>query len=308
MMKSYALVICLFFCQICSLSLGEQIDGHSLSTLETPHFKIFHDVNAQEADGIACVLELAYKHFNEVFTCEGFSLNAPEDKLVWYCFNEPQAFASHALASDDMNIGWLTSYYSAKTNSVSLVKPCNMVNWRMDKKTKDQPSLAGVYIMPSVDNSANELTRIMHETAHQLAFNTGIQKQKVMYPIWASEGLACNFENCIPSPDANIRQQRLIRMYRENRMIPLSEFILTTQMTEDSALRKDIYAQSYVFFKFLSEKHSQNLSRYMSNLYQLRTGWRSRAALNTEFISAFGSIKEINKSWQNYLKTISKKD
>ena len=145
----------------------------------------------------------------------------------------------------------------------------------------------------------------MHEAAHQLAFNTGLQKQKVMYPIWVSEGLASNFENCIPADDEHIRQKRLLTMYRENRLIPLNEFILLTRMPEDSAQRKDIYAQACVFFKFLSEEHTDSFKNYMADLYDVRTGWRSRAALHTEFISAFGPIKEMDKSWNAYLKSLS---
>jgi hypothetical protein len=300
-MKTRVLVCLFIFAALCS----QRADARTPSILETEHFKIIHDVNSDEATDIASLLEYAFASFNFVYAENGFNLHAPSEKLVWYCFGDMQGFSDHALAEDNMNLPWLTSYYSAKTNSVNIVKPSNLQRWKMlDTKAIDQPALAGVYILPSLEGTG-ELTRIMHEAAHQLAFNTGLQKQKVMYPIWVSEGLASNFETCIPADDGNIRQKRLLTMYRQNRMIPLNEFVLLTRMPEDSSQRKDIYAQACVFFKFLSEKHAESFKNYMAELYDVRTGWRSRAALHTEFTSAFGSIKEMDRSWKAYLKSLS---
>ncbi|MEN6386440.1 MAG: DUF1570 domain-containing protein [Phycisphaerales bacterium] len=281
-------------------------DSRNLSVIETSHFKIIHDFNSNQAFDIAGFLEFAYEHFNSVYTDNGFVLNEPGEKLTWYCFADTRAFSSHAMENDNMNLPWLTSYYSAATNAVAIVKPNNMQNWKMERKPLAQPAVAAAYILPSVDNSDSEIVRIMHEAAHQLAFNTGLQRQKVMYPVWVSEGLASNFENWAnASSDTDIRQQRLLQMYRDDRLIPLNEFILISRMPESASMRKDIYAQAAVFYKFLSEKHIDGLRKYMSAVYNTRTGWRSRAAFHTEFTYAFGSIKEINASWQEYLKTLN---
>lgn len=303
MMKLYAIAVCLIFS--CQLYAAPAAKNLSRSTLETAHYKIVHDTDNSEVAEIANLLEFAYSHFNNVFTRNGFELLIPSEKLTWYCFTDSQSFSDHALAADGMNLYWLTSYYSAKTNSVCIVKPGNLQNWKKDNTVSPESAVAGVYIMPSVDSSGNELTMILHEAAHQLAFNTGLQKQKVMYPVWFSEGLAVNFENSMPNSVAHIRLQRVCRMYNENRLLPLNEFISITRMPENSSARKDIYAQSSIFFKFLSERHPDSLRNYMSAVYKLRPGWRSPAALHTEFISAFGPVAQINLSWQNYLYEIS---
>jgi hypothetical protein len=305
-MKTYAKnILFLIFCLV-TFVYAKDAGARSLSAIETSHFKVIHDINSSQAADIANMLEFAYEHFNLVYTANGFNLHSPDEKLVWYCFTDARAFSEHALEFDSMNLPWLTSYYSAKTNAVSIVKPCNLENWKMDKIAGARPAVAGVYILPSVDTSNDELTRIMHEAAHQLAFNTGLQKQKVMYPVWVSEGLASNFENWHASANnTNVREQRLLQMYRENRLIPLNEFILISRMPESSSMRKDIYAQAAVFYKFLSEKHTDSLKNYMSYVYNVRTGWRSRAALHTEFTYAFGSLKDLNASWLDYLKTLS---
>jgi hypothetical protein len=305
-MKTYVINILVCILSLAGMSCADNAATRNLSAIETSHFRIIHDINSSQASDIGYLLEFAYDHFNVSYKQCGFNLYEPDEKLVWYCFGDPRAFSDYAASSDNMNLPWLTSYYSAKTNAVSIVKPCNMNNWKMERKAGAETVVAGVYIMPSVDNSDDELTRIMHEAAHQLAFNTGLQKQKVMYPVWVSEGLASNFENwASPASESNIREERLIGMYRENRLIPLNEFILISRMPESSSMRKDIYAQSAVFYKFLSEKHTDNLRKYMTYVYDVRTGWRSRAAFHTEFTYAFGSLKDLNESWMEYLKNLS---
>lgn len=305
MLKNYIIAVLIFSCQFCTVVTAQSADKQSLSALETPHYKILHDTTGAEAKEIATILEFAYERFNYLFTANGFTLLTPLEKLTWYCFTDADGFTNHARTADNMNLYWLNSYYSAKTNAVSIVKPYNLPNLNTNQDSAES-AVAGVYIMPSVDTSGSEITRILHEAAHQLAFNTGMQKQKVMYPVWLSEGLAANFENCIPTSAGNLRQRRLCEMYSgRDRLIPLNEFILITRMPESSDLRKDIYAQSCVFFKFLSEHHSESLRKYMSALCGLRTGWRSRAALHTEFIAAFGPVREMEDSWLNYLKDIS---
>ncbi len=301
-MKYHVIVILFMFF---TLANAAQQSEQSLSALQTAHFEIIHDVNSKEALEVAYLLEFAYQHFNFFYTNNGFQLHVPAEKLKWYCFADTHTFSIHAFNADNMNPNWLTSYYSATTNAVAIVKPGKMQLLKPDKKNLSESALAGVYIMPSVSDSENELPKILHEAAHQLAFNTGLQRQKVMYPVWVSEGLASNFENCIPSASDGMRQQRLIKMYCEHRLIPLNEFILITRMPDNASQRKDIYAQSAVFFKFLSEKYAENLRKYFSHVYNLRTGWRSRAALHTEFVGAFGLIKDVDASWQNYLQALS---
>lgn len=303
MMKRYAIAVFLIFS--CLLSAVQAEKNPSRSAYETDHYSIIHDTQNSEVREIGNLLEFAYNHFNFIFGQNGFDLQSPSEKMTWYCFTDQKSFSDHALAADGMNLYWLTSYYSAKTNSVCIVKPGNLMEWKKETIPSSGSTVAGVYILPAVDSAGNELTMILHEAAHQLAFNTGLQKQKVMYPVWFSEGLAVNFENSMPNSVANIRQQRLCKMYNENTLIPLKEFILITRMPENASARKDIYAQSSVFFKFLSERHPESLRNYTSALYKLRPGWRSNAALYNEFISAFGPISQMNISWLNYLNDIS---
>ena len=141
----------------------------------------------------------------------------------------------------------------------------------------------------------------MHEAAHQLAFNAGLQKRGVMYPVWVSEGLATMFEAGAPESFDSIRCRRLDEMRKNKRLFRLEEFVAITRLPADAERQKDFYAQAWGLFRFLSDYHNESLKNYFSRLYKLEPGPRSKHALNSEFVNAFGSIDKMNKSWLDFL-------
>ena len=84
----------------------------------------------------------------------------------------------------------------------------------------------------------------MHEAAHQISFNMGIQIRNVDYPFWFSEGLACGFE---VEDAAGHRGPALVNFGRvpplkdalkDDKLIPLEQIITTNpeQLLEEKKL------------------------------------------------------------------------
>ena len=196
-------------------------------------------------------LEYAYQHFYEVFAQAGFDLSRPPDRLVWICFPQKSSFSKYALRVEGMDLSWLDGYYSTLTNRVAIVQPDPKIRQREEVTP---PSASEVHVRgPPVPRGRRtkdvlpmsaggprfDVTRLTHEVAHQLSFNSGIQKRGVMYPLWVSEGLATNFEfdgslsegleHCNAA-----RCKGLLEAYHAGELVPLRQFVVQTTVPPDA--------------------------------------------------------------------------
>lgn len=263
----------------------------------TAHFTLSHDLQPVRAEKMAAFLEKTYTEFFNFFAKAGFNPTAPEQRLNWLCFSNFDSFEDYANRTEHTNLSWLSSYYSAKTNSVAIL--LNLKHQQHNAPC-DTNSTANIMAAPNNDyDQVSDTLRIGHELAHQLAFNTGLQKRKVMYPLWVSEGLATSFEMQLSGDCKGPGCRKL-----ENNpagLIPLIEFIPMTQLPADSQLHPCVYAQAQALFNFLMTHHCEQLRTYLQNLRQLEPGWRSSDTMVTEFTDVFGPINHLEKEWKRYI-------
>lgn len=275
------------------------IENISTGNLTTAHFVLHHDINPLHAKTVAYLMEFSYHNFLTFHNMLGFDLRQPEKKLNWVCFSEPDDFSNYSLTVDKMDLSWLSGYYSARTNAVAIIEPHPIPDWTNFKNqtTSLTEEYANGYNTP--------LVQIIHEAAHQLAFNTGLQKKGVMYPIWAGEGPALIFEDslsqCFPTIRySTLRLDHLARLHQQNKLIPIRQFITLSRLPADAA-EQDIYAQALAFYAFLFENHTEEVKQYFQALYGLKTGPRSDSTMLNEFTNAFGPLDLIEKQWVLHL-------
>ena len=104
---------------------------------------------------------------------------------MWICFPQQSGFNKYALRAEGMDLSWLDGYYSTLTNRVAVVQP----NLRMAEREPVNPPRMGDMRITLAANKQSEkvlpmapagprldMTRLTHELAHQLAFNSGLQK------------------------------------------------------------------------------------------------------------------------------------
>ncbi len=278
--------------------------GPPFSAFTSSNFNIVHDADASEAEKIAQLLEQTYQQFQSTFKSRGFELRNPEDKLKWICFSDCGRFNSYALEADGMDLSWLSGYYSSKTNVVAIIKPHARAYLQENQPpAKNRESNGNILAITSVPGENPDAIKIIHEAAHQFAFNTGLQKRRVMYPLWFSEGLATSFENGQIFGGDDVRMRRLAEMYHQGKLIPLAEFTTMTRLPGDSQAQKDIYAEACGLFNFLCREHSGKLKNYLTELYKLEPGKRDAQRLQREFVSAFGPTEELESAWLRFIQT-----
>jgi hypothetical protein len=243
-----------------------------------------------------------------------------------------------------MNMDWSDGYYSTRTNRIAFFNDrsgpafteardriqqlrqdvAELNSERRGARRQGDPSLARMHRLRIARlhekinwyrNRRDALAKLSnaskttHESAHQLAFNTGIQRQGVQYPFWISEGLACNFES--PGPGQPFgpyrinldRRRALHRAAREGRLMPLRKLIgWIGPPSDDSERTVALYAQSWALFHMLFRQQSGGMRQYLEELAKLPPGPQKPERLRRIFRDAFGSIDRVEQRWQTYLR------
>lgn len=311
-----------------ALAVAPYLDG-AFEATATEHFVILHEPGAAYVAGACLLLEYAYDYFYEVFSQAGFDLSPPKERLVWICFPKKSSFSRYAFQVEGMDLSWLDGYYSTLTNRVAVVQT--------DQKTRQREEAGGLSkeeLTPGVAKNRSpregvgsptpstafgdpvlamsaagqqfDLTRLTHEVAHQLAFNCGIQKRGIMYPLWVSEGLATNFEFGA-SADIGLeycnaaRCKGLVEAYHAGELVPLRQFVVQTTVPPDARVGRRHYAQAWGFFQFILTERPESLRLYLRRLADLRPYRRDGNTMLAEFTEAFGSPESLERSWNAFL-------
>jgi hypothetical protein len=213
-----------------------------------------------------------------------------------------------------MDLSWLDGYYSTLTNRVAIVQP----NRPMFALGEDHSLLEGQPRVPALSQSGSgqgilpmpagglDITRLTHELAHQLAFNSGLQKRSVMYPLWISEGLATNFE-FVGSATASLERCHIVRcksvleMRASGELIPLRQFVVQASVPGDACLGRQCYAQAWAFFQYILTEPAEGLRLYLRELAQQPPGRRDSSVMLREFTMAFGPPDALAGSWHAFL-------
>lgn len=290
--------------------------GVSFQATMTEHFVVYHEPGATYVAGICETLEYAYAYFYDVFARTGFDLSTSRDHLVWICFPQKSGFNRYALQAEGMDLSWLDGYYSTLTNRVAVVEtePRSLRyeqtagpsrnDIRMVAAANGSPR-DGVLPM-SATGQQLDITRLTHEVAHQLSFNSGLQKRGVMYPLWVSEGLATNFEfdgsvNTGIEQGNTARCGGLLEAYAAGELIPLRQFVVQTSVPPDMQVSRRYYAQAWGFFHFILTERPEHLRTYLRRLADLRPVRRDAGTMLTEFTAAFGAPETLEDSWHRFL-------
>lgn len=264
-------------------SLGTKVGRH-----ETSHFVIMHTQEEAWAGDLGGLLEDLYARFERVSASAGFAVHPPKNPLAWLCFGDADAFDQYESDFEREGPAAFKSFYSSRTDRVLLLR-----------------AGAGAAAPVSADD-----TRIAHELAHQMAYNTGLQTRGVMYPLWVSEGIAMLYESALLSPesfaaDNPLRRQRLCEARAHHRLLPLERFVLMTRAPSGDGARNDFYAQAWGLANLMMRQHRAAFARYLAVLGQMEGGRRPEAALALEFRSAFGEPARLETAWQSYLAALN---
>lgn len=288
----------------------------SFQSTTTEHFVLFHEPGAGYVAGACRTLEYAYEYFYDVFSRAGFDLSRSPDRLVWICFPRQSGFNRYALRAEGMDLSWLDGYYSTLTNRVAIVQRDQGV--RRPEEAVPSPASCSETVVAAPRSTQEgvlamaaagppfDVTRLTHEAAHQLSFNSGIQKRGVVYPLWISEGLATNFEfdgtGTMDLAHGNAARCRgLLEAHAAGELAPLRQFVVQTTVAPDLRAGRRTYAQAWGFFQFILSERPAGLRTYLQRRAEDHRNHQADATLLAEFTAAFGSPDALEASWNAFL-------
>jgi hypothetical protein len=151
------------------------------------------------------------------------------------------------------------------------------------------------------------LSTMMHETAHQMCFNTGVLNRGGDVPVWLAEGLATYCEPTVKGQWQGIgaanpeRARSLVGAVKEDRkFIPLRELISSDDWIRKAKRTDDVllgYAQSWALVRQLLEERPKAMRKYLAMIRERRSDDHRLA----DFGSCFGSdLSAIERKHQDY--------
>ncbi len=224
--------------------------GNGTEITATGHYLVAHPPG--EGTVWADRFEQMYREFVHNFGVRGIATHQPDLPLVAIVFTRQQDFLHYA-RTDGLRAGdQVLGYYFPKSNRVALYDVAagktTSADWRQNAAT------------------------LVHETAHQVAFNTGVHNRFAVTPRWLAEGLGTMFEargvwdpESYPKQSDRVNRLRLteFRTYAAPRHKPgtVQELI-----AGDKPFERDVsaaYAESWALTFYLAETQPGHYADYL---------------------------------------------
>lgn len=283
--------------------------GPGFRRSETTHFVILSDCPVAWTRAREALLERTRHQF---LRAAGKLLVTPEPsrtKLLCVLINDQERFRSFGRTQDGLDAGWVAGYYSAQANRIvfynDVVSPEYDAVWRQlddylrraddarmrsgiarssgDRELADRLLLAADDLERRVRDERARLqkqaadfstAKTIHEAAHLLAFNTGVQRRDADYPFWLSEGLAASFETDDPGrafgPDRDgptARRERYRELASRGAAPRVADVVTLSRSALLEADAADaLYAVSGALFAHLYRHERAALALYLRSL------------------------------------------
>jgi hypothetical protein len=147
--------------------------GARFDVVRTTHYLVCSDTDPAFTREVADLAEELYAAFLSYFGARGIGISKPQFPLVFVVFDDESAFRTYTAETPGLQLTQISGYYSAETNRVAFFRASGR---------------------RSGDSRWQNVTTVIHEATHQLAFNTGCHRRLADSPLWLVEGLAMYFE------------------------------------------------------------------------------------------------------------------
>jgi len=225
--------------------------GEGFDVTITVHFVVVHPRGPGRE--WAERLESLYRSFTHYMSVRGFPATAPSAPLVAIVFRNQDDYFAHAAARGIVLQPETVGHYDPITNRVFLF---------------DASASSG-----GADWAANAAT-IIHEAAHQTAYNVGVHRRFAEQPRWAVEGLAMMFEARGVWDASPVRQQadRINRerldCFRRTRGERPADWLVRLAASDVSFDSNALtaYAEAWTLTFYLCETRPQEYSAYLGRV------------------------------------------
>jgi hypothetical protein len=228
--------------------VGGQPGEADFAIHRTDHYWIVYNSSEAYAKRVGGLFESLYRSFYTYWENQHWDLPEPRFPLVAVLLKDRKSFVKYGKADIGDSVENMIGYYNLSTNRMTTF---NVPNWERNVST------------------------IIHEATHQLAYNCGLQTRFADNPMWVSEGLATFFE----SPDrrkpgrwrgvGRVNRTNLARWQRYQRNRPtdsLGRLLSDDNRYRNTATAADAYGEGWALTYFLMKARRKQYVQYLRQL------------------------------------------
>ena len=324
-----------------ALPVDEEAVRAALATLgpgyrvtDTRHFVTVSDCDPAWRARREALLERTYHEVMRFAERIGLPAYPPSAKLLCVMMHDHDAYQAFGRATDDVQAHWVAGYYAGANNRIVLYDdetgPTVIEAGAKLDALAGQASLARTQAREASGTKAAMLrdhadtlekfirderarlerdmevrseAKTIHEAAHLIAFNCGLQARSRRYPMWITEGLATGFETDTPErsfgPDRAYadREAQFDRVRDDGRLERLRTFVGRVRTSDDAEKAEAEYAEVYGIFRHIARFHREDLAALLSDIAAEPPGEISPERHLEMFERRFGSVERLERKW-----------
>lgn len=270
----------------------QQEAGSGFQIVGTRHYVLCTSADKAYAEWVGSLFERLLRGFLQFWRQAGWELEEPSRPLPALVFRTQQEYAAYATQDAGPELADKAGYYSIRTNRIVLYDLASAAHGAAGRTAAD--------IERRVAAAPANIATIIHEAAHQIAFNCGMHTRYADTPMWVAEGIAMYCE----TPDLrtgtgwrtigrpNVQRLRRFRDFAAGRRRDDS---LSTLVRDDARFRDpnsslDAYAESWALVDFLIRTRRDEFVAYLRAISaKPRLRWDSADERLADFTTAFGA-------------------
>jgi hypothetical protein len=275
----------------------------------TKNYLICYSCSAEYADDAAALLESAYRVFANYFNNKGgFQLEMPEQPLVAIVCGSREEYVK--IVSKEMGplANSTAGVYMPDNNRMYMYDALGGDHPEYRRSPAQRQQAAGFATLLKEQN----ISTVINEGIHQIAFNSGFHNRHARNPIWLVEGMAMFFE--APDLDSkkgwsgvgNVNRERLERFsktFPRRTSDTLKRLLLDDGLFRDPSTAHDAYAEAWALTYYLCKSKTRSYVKYLRivNARPPMVPYSSEERLK-DFKTAFGkSPEDIDMDFRRYM-------
>lgn len=316
--------------------LGE--DNRDFARYESRHFVVLSNAPRDWTNQRLALLERTHFQYTRMMKLMGLQSVPPANKLICVLFDEHTDYAAFARRTDRVEAPWVAGYYASGSNRIvmyddatgptfaeanrqieQLQQQAEQARRQARSAHRSQMDRAQDYAKRVREHADREAERIralvraasdakaVHEAAHLIAFNCGLQSRSRRYPFWLTEGLATNFETedatgaFGPDRPIDARERDFDRRMEAGALLPLRDLV---QLVDIGHFESDhagvAYAQSYALFRYLYRSNRDQLAQMFRDIEREPAGPISPERMLELFEQRIGPVDLVEREWLRF--------
>lgn len=294
--------------------------GPAAWTTETEHFVIVSNADRDWTRERAALLEVAYDEVHRFGARLGVRMHPPEFRLVCVLVADHGQYEALAKRHDNVHAHWVLGYYASGSNRVVFYDDSTGPAFAAARARLDHIR-AGITrgdrdARIAVEDEAARIgaaaadvstAKTVHEAAHLVAYNCGIQSRARRAPFWFTEGLATNFESPTcrgrlgPESPVEAREREFDEIVAAGNLVPLEQFVGLLEAPESDRERVGVmYSQAYALFRYLARAEKEALGAFTRDLLAEPAGETTPERMRALFRARFGAPELVERRWLRF--------